>query len=370
MREKVKKSQTLNQLANTPRKGLYKVEDDKVTNEFDVLIINKTDDKIYKASKSSLGGIESVVEGTNITIDSTDPANPIISSTGGSGGSQLEASIEAVSRDLTIDDIDKLLVVVADGVILSMPVGDTFTEANNLKPISIICYNTTPNSSGIEINTGSVIYPNVATSGEEGIGAELLELYVITSSGQSSLIPRSTAHIFGGDLSPEPVTALSYLLKCNTRYLETLVEIDYTELNLYAITVGFNKAFDASIPAGRAIEKIIIVYDTAFASPIDNNFGFSYLESGTLHGIADGDYFVFDATFLQHNLYGAIITAIGGAASTVPVDLNYGFQTSQLNTSGSVNFEFEADGGINPQDYTAGHITIYAITTEIAKQLP
>ncbi len=32
-------------------------------------------------------GIESVVAGTNVTVDNTDPKNPIVSSTGGGGGS-------------------------------------------------------------------------------------------------------------------------------------------------------------------------------------------------------------------------------------------------------------------------------------------
>lgn len=41
--------------------------------------------KVYVGggSSSSSGGIQSVVAGTNVTVDNTDPANPVVSSTGG-----------------------------------------------------------------------------------------------------------------------------------------------------------------------------------------------------------------------------------------------------------------------------------------------
>lgn len=39
----------------------------------------------YDVSRGSGGGIESIVAGTNITVDATDPANPIVSASGGGG---------------------------------------------------------------------------------------------------------------------------------------------------------------------------------------------------------------------------------------------------------------------------------------------
>ena len=38
-----------------------------------------------KVKNTAIGGIQSIVAGTNITIDNTDPANPVVSSTGGGG---------------------------------------------------------------------------------------------------------------------------------------------------------------------------------------------------------------------------------------------------------------------------------------------
>lgn len=38
------------------------------------------------AMKGDPGRVQSIVAGTNVTVDSSDPANPIVSATGGSGG--------------------------------------------------------------------------------------------------------------------------------------------------------------------------------------------------------------------------------------------------------------------------------------------
>lgn len=60
----------------------------------------------------SVGGVESVVAGTNITVDNTDPANPVISSTasgGGGGVTQLavaEATTSAAYVNSTTTDAD------------------------------------------------------------------------------------------------------------------------------------------------------------------------------------------------------------------------------------------------------------------------
>src|SRR6185312_9756509 len=49
--------------------------------------------------------IESIVAGTNITIDDTDPKNPIISAAGG-GGSGIVESIIAGTPNVTINNTD------------------------------------------------------------------------------------------------------------------------------------------------------------------------------------------------------------------------------------------------------------------------
>jgi len=40
---------------------------------------------IFTRSSLGVGGVQSVVAGTNVTVDNTDPLNPIVSATGGSG---------------------------------------------------------------------------------------------------------------------------------------------------------------------------------------------------------------------------------------------------------------------------------------------
>ena len=38
-----------------------------------------------KVKNTAIGGIQSIVAGTNVTIDNTDPLNPVVSSTGSGG---------------------------------------------------------------------------------------------------------------------------------------------------------------------------------------------------------------------------------------------------------------------------------------------
>lgn len=49
--------------------------------------------------------VQSVTAGTNVTVDNTDPANPIITATGGSGSGTVD-SIGASDSTITVDDTD------------------------------------------------------------------------------------------------------------------------------------------------------------------------------------------------------------------------------------------------------------------------
>lgn len=178
MKEKVKKGQTLNQLINTPKKGLYKLKDNQVTDDFNVLVISKADSKIYEADKSVFssgdgGGIESIVAGTNVTVDDTDPQNPIISATGGGSSSLFPNgfSEETVSRELTSADIGKLLIIVNDGVILT-PASDMAATGDLPKGFGIWCLNPTTKTSGFKVNPPSTnIYLESTTAFDGAIGA-------------------------------------------------------------------------------------------------------------------------------------------------------------------------------------------------------
>lgn len=52
-------------------------------------------------SSSGGGIVDSVVAGTNVTVDDTDPANPIVSATGGGGSSLFVAPVELASNDVS-----------------------------------------------------------------------------------------------------------------------------------------------------------------------------------------------------------------------------------------------------------------------------
>jgi len=54
--------------------------------------------------------LDSVVAGTNITVDNTDPLNPIISSTGGGGTGDMLKSVYDTDDDGIVDYVKRVLV--------------------------------------------------------------------------------------------------------------------------------------------------------------------------------------------------------------------------------------------------------------------
>lgn len=55
-----------------------------------------------KVKNTTIGGIQSIVAGTNVTVDNTDPLNPVVSATGGGGGIQ---SVQA-GTNVTVNNTD------------------------------------------------------------------------------------------------------------------------------------------------------------------------------------------------------------------------------------------------------------------------
>ena len=68
----------------------------------------------YREKDISAGGgqVNSVVAGINVTVDSSDPANPIVSSTGGGGGGGQVNSVVA-GNNVTVDSTDPANPIVA-----------------------------------------------------------------------------------------------------------------------------------------------------------------------------------------------------------------------------------------------------------------
>lgn len=56
-----------------------------------------------KVKDTASGGIQSIVQGDNITIDNTDPLNPVVSATGGGGG---DSDTVAKTIEVTLDDLE------------------------------------------------------------------------------------------------------------------------------------------------------------------------------------------------------------------------------------------------------------------------
>ena len=128
-----------------------------------------------KVNASGGGGIESIVEGTNITVDDTDPLNPIVSASSSLFPNGL--SEETVSRQLTSDDIGKLLIIVNDGVILT-PADDMAATGDLPKGFGIWCLNPTTKTSGFKVNTLSeIIY--LETAGSSFGGGQIISFMVL-----------------------------------------------------------------------------------------------------------------------------------------------------------------------------------------------
>jgi len=98
------------------------------------------------------GGVESVVAGTNITVDDTDPANPIVSAT---GSSSYLVYVALLSQDLTADPVAIVLQNTLGGTVVwtrdsigyyigtlsgAFPVNKTYTSIMNRFKIIYICY--------------------------------------------------------------------------------------------------------------------------------------------------------------------------------------------------------------------------------------
>ena len=60
----------------------------------------------YKVDNASGGGIQSVVAGTNVTVDNTDPLNPVVSSTGGGSSYTFNAPLSESGGAVSFDDTD------------------------------------------------------------------------------------------------------------------------------------------------------------------------------------------------------------------------------------------------------------------------
>lgn len=134
----------LKQITNTPTDGLKTVASENITDKFKVLVINKDSGKVYLTDyeQGGGGGIESIVAGDNITIDDTDPLNPIISSVDSSTASNgLTKTSDNTKLGGRTTDAQTLVIV---GAPTDNPVGGVavvWSDATSRPTVDVACYN-------------------------------------------------------------------------------------------------------------------------------------------------------------------------------------------------------------------------------------
>jgi len=142
------------------------------------------------------GGVQSVVAGTNITIDNTDPNNPIISATD-SASSLFPNGVKLVlsSRDFQADDKDFVLYCPVPSTTITMPTTNPFSEGDYVGVVM-----SSPDSYFETYNDGvggtDKIYPYTqnpsGTTLEQQSSSEVVILRA-TNTGSVKLLPLSGA---------------------------------------------------------------------------------------------------------------------------------------------------------------------------------
>jgi len=123
------------------------------------------------------GGVESIVAGTGISVDNTDPSNPVVSSTGGGGSNSPRVyAIQASATAVASSTWTKLALNTADGTTGSVPTfiegtsavlnsNGTFKPGETGKYFVIYYARTTSIASTKEIAGRVMRYPNSDGSG-------------------------------------------------------------------------------------------------------------------------------------------------------------------------------------------------------------
>lgn len=99
--------------------------DINVTPTFQDVTINTVDNVTVINVNTVSGGIQSIVAGTNVNVDNTDPLNPIVSSDGGGGGVETVTgtAVDNIDPDNPVIDIPTLQQVINAGGTYTKTVG-------------------------------------------------------------------------------------------------------------------------------------------------------------------------------------------------------------------------------------------------------
>ena len=103
-----------------------------------------------RGSSSSSGGVQSVVAGSNITVDNTDPANPIVSSTGGSSS----ITNVSISTDTTLSYASGEYIILCDAT--SCVLNITLPNVSSTAKLNIIKIDSSSNAVNLIGNVNGV----------------------------------------------------------------------------------------------------------------------------------------------------------------------------------------------------------------------
>lgn len=224
-------------------------------------------------------GVQSVVAGTNITVDSTDPQNPIVSATGGGGGGGAVDSVNGQTGvvELTLDDVvgdtgatDGLIGVVNS---LSDP-----TETAVIQSSSITLQNTTTNRNtsiipgDIYLSAGSnraqltapasggtaTVLSLPGTSGTLALAADVDNVFGIATDAEAlatAAVPQTRT------ISGKPLSANITLDKIDVN----LSNVDNTADVNKPISTATQTALDAKVPTSRTVAGKALTADVTLA---------------------------------------------------------------------------------------------------------
>lgn len=286
------------------------------------------------------GGVQSVVAGTNITIDNTDPNNPIISATD-SASSLFPNGVKLVlsSRDFQADDKDFVLYCPVPSTTITMPTTNPFSEGDYVGVVM-----SSPDSYFETYNNGSggtdKIYPYTqnpsGTTLEQQSSSEVVILRA-TNTGSVKLLPLSGAIKESDDINGSNFKTLSrynYDKSEETKIID-LGTVTFNDVNALPADTTVYASLSA-IPSGYYPEMFYILGNEAF-------------NGGVLPSELNS----------PSSLYTNIIKWMPGNDRKTVVKVDIDQETSAINGFNSqLGFTFL---DVNPQNLTTGSVTVKAL---------
>lgn len=299
------------------------------------------------------GGVQSVVAGTNITIDNTDPNNPIISATD-SASSLFPNGVKLVlsSRDFQADDKDFVLYCPVPSTTITMPTTNPFSEGDYVGVVM-----SSPDSYFETYNNGSggtdKIYPYTqnpsGTTLEQQSSSEVVILRA-TNTGSVKLLPLSGAIKESDDINGSNFKTLSrynYDKSEETKIIE-LGTITYEDVNNAPSATSVNIYFANDIPAGTYIENIYAI--------VENTFNLDKIKDNEIK-FSSANMYLPDGNIAEFNIKADFS---GNYILFQPPNNTY--IRPEISRSSFLKFDFDLGGGeVNPQDFTQGQVIFKAL---------